>query len=69
MLSVNLAASVAAERSRDLTRAVETSRLAALARCCHPSTWRRATQRLVKTAAVARRRAGLRQDPACCVGA
>ncbi len=68
MLSMDLAASVAAERSRDLTRAVETSRLAALARCCRPSTWRRAASRLVKTAAVARR-AGLRHEAACCVGA
>ena len=42
MLSMHLAATIAADR----TRAGQASRLAALVRCCRPSNWRRAASGL-----------------------
>jgi hypothetical protein len=69
MLSMDLAAQLAADRSRDLARAAEASRLVALARCCQPSR-RRAAAQLVEVLATARRRLPrLCQDAAYCVGA
>jgi hypothetical protein len=70
MLSMDLATVLAADRSRDLARAAEASRLVALARCCRPSSWRRAAAQLVEALAVSGRRLPrLRQGSACCVGA
>ncbi len=69
MTPMDLSAALAAEHSRDLAREAQASRLAALARCCRPATWRRAAARLGDTAAALRppRLARARRDEACCV--
>ena len=45
MTPTTLSEAVAAEHVRDLERAAHASRLAALARCCHPSVLRRSAVR------------------------
>ena len=47
MTPVDLTSAVAAEHTRDLTRTADRSRLAALASCCRPSTWRRGADQTV----------------------
>ena len=48
-MSPTLTAAVGAEHQRDLRRAASRGRLAALARCCRPSTWLAAATRLRKS--------------------
>jgi hypothetical protein len=50
----SLTAAVAAERTRDLRGAATHSRLAALAQCCKPSSWRAALRNLAARIAAAR---------------
>jgi hypothetical protein len=73
MNSLNLTAELAAEHARDLRRAAGPARLAALARCCRPSSWRRAHTQLtarLNAAPTVVRRALARTQPttACCAG-
>ena len=46
MTYTSIQAAVAAEHVRDLQREVELTRLARLARCCHPAAWRHAAKAL-----------------------
>lgn len=57
MLTPYAAQLLAGDRAVELQRHAATARLAALARCCRPSTWVRATRRV--TAATIRLRAAL----------
>ena len=70
MLSMDLGAALAADRSRELARSAEASRLVAVARCCRPGTWGRAVGRLAEALiAVSGRLSRPRPGAACCVGA
>jgi hypothetical protein len=70
MLFMDLPAALAAERSRELARAAESSRLIALSRCCRPSSRRRAAARLSEAFSVVRGRLSRpRPGATCCVGA
>ena len=46
MTTVEVYAQLAADRGRELRREAAQARLAALARCCRPSTWRRVLRRV-----------------------
>ena len=67
MTPITLSAAVAAEHVRDLERAAHASRLAALARCCHPSQLRRAAARTgTRLRALLQRTSGRPATVACC---
>lgn len=55
MLSTITAQLIAEERSAELQRHAATARLAAIARCCQPSTWARAARRTAAAFAALRR--------------
>ena len=60
---------LAEARGAELRREASAARLAAIATCCHPSTWARATRRAVDAAARLHRRAHRKVSPACCAPA
>jgi hypothetical protein len=64
MTTPYLADMLIAERTRELHREAANARLAALVRCCRPSTWARAAQRA--RAAAARLRPARSTAAACC---
>ena len=51
-----ITAALAAEHIRDLQRQAQTARLARLAHCCKPSTWRAALNRIAHLLATPRAR-------------
>lgn len=61
-----ISGALATERTRDLQRAVRGARLAALARCCKPSTWRLALRRTADRLAALRSRHAGGVDTAAC---
>ena len=68
MTASQLTELIVADRMAERQRVASASRLAALARCCRPSTWVRAVQRAAR--GLARLRAGVHRDRvaggACC---
>ena len=60
MISPHVAQIIAADRMAEAQRHAAAARLAAIARCCQPTTWGRATRRA--TAAVLQLRDALRRD-------
>ncbi|MGY1820524.1 hypothetical protein [Geodermatophilus sp. SYSU D00079] len=60
MISPYVAQLITADRMAEAQRHATTARLAAIARCCQPSTWGRAARRA--TTAVLRLRDALRRD-------
>jgi hypothetical protein len=65
MITAQVAQLIAADRAVELQRHAATARLAALARCCRPSTWARTARRA--TGAMARLRAAFRPDQSVAV--
>lgn len=66
MIAPQVADLIAADRMAERQRHAATARLAAIARCCRPSTWTRAARHL--TRAAARLRAGRSVAGPCCAG-
>ncbi|MGY1617191.1 hypothetical protein ACI797_10645 [Geodermatophilus sp. SYSU D00691] len=67
MSTLYVAQVIADERGAELQRRADTARLAALARCCRPSTWARAARRAA--AAVDRLRTARSAGTPCCAPA
>ena len=66
MTPTTLSEAVAAEHVRDLQRTAHASRLAALARCCHPSRVRGAASRTVAAFTTLVRRSATPATASCC---
>ena len=66
MTPTTLNAAVAAEHVRDLQRTAHASRLAALARCCHPSRLRQAASRTATALTTLVRRSATPTTASCC---
>ncbi|MGY1771767.1 hypothetical protein [Blastococcus sp. SYSU D00813] len=66
MITPEVAQLVAADRTAALQRAATSARLAAIARCCRPGRWARATRRAVQAAVRLRR--GHVPAAVCCAG-
>jgi hypothetical protein len=63
---VDLTSAVAEQQISDRMEQARKARLAAIARCCRPRTWKKAITRAVAAARSAAHRSALQQPGVCC---
>ena len=66
MRPVDLTSAIAEQQISERIQQARKARLAAIARCCRPSNWKKAITRARAIARSAARRSSLRQPAVCC---